>query len=539
MNRRRFRLFAVLPAGLLALAVPGAASAAPPAVPADTLTVGRIFIHPLDVFSQEEAARGWPYRAARALHFRTRESTIRKFLLFHEGDPLDPDLLAETERQLRSQNYLKRASVQALPGHDGVADVEVTTQDTWTTEPRLAVARSGGVNTFGASILERNLLGTGRKLKFSYDDDVDRIRRWFEFQDPHFVRPYVNAAAIHSFNSDGHEDYLSLSRPFPSAAAPWAAGAGYENTRLQDRIYVSGRLASLFGETHRMASGEVAAALTATPEEARRLAAGFRVIRDRFQPLSADLSPLVPPDRTFSYLTLRFESRRVRAAKVHYLNRDARYEDVDLGPRISLLGGVSPAFLGVPRTTGLVEVQALAGAGSVRGALLTCRLAWSRRLGRVTGNSLLQAELRGVHRFGGPFHQTLVSRVRLDAGWGLDPDQQFFADGDAGLRAYGLREYEGDKRVIVNLEDRLFLGRELLQLVAPGAAVFADLGTAAPPGQDLRWKELKADVGLGLRLALPRASVHDMIRLDLAFPLVADRFGRRDPLLSFSSLQAF
>jgi len=541
------RLVAACLFGLLTLAVAGPAATDPGPDPApesgssppDSLVVGRIFVHPLDVFTADEAARGWPYRAARVLHVCTRESTIRKFLLFHEGDALDRDLLAETERQLRAQKYLKRASVKVLTARGDTADVEVTTQDTWTTEPRLAVSRSGGVTTFGTSLLERNLLGSGRTVRFSYDDDVDRIRRAFEFEDPHFVRPYVNAAMIHAFNSDGHEDLISLAHPFPSAASPWGAGIAYENTLLRDRIYASGRPVSIFRSRHRAVSGEVAAALAASPTGARRLALGFRVIRDRFRPLDPVLSPRIPPDRTFSYLTLRLETRRVRVVTLNYMDRDARYEDLALGPRFSVLGGLSPRFLGVPQTTGLVGIEASAGAGAPRGVLVTGKLAWSRRLGAMAKNSLLQVQLRGVHRWGGPFHQTLVSRLRADVGWDLDPDLQFFADGDAGLRAYALRGYEGDKRVILNLEDRLFLGRELFQLVAPGAAVFADLGTAAPPGRSLAVQDVKADVGLGLRLGLARASEHDVLRIDLAFPLVADRSGRRTPLLSFASQQAF
>src|SRR6478672_4171058 len=117
--------------GLLA-AVPSAARAD------ETPRVGRITIHALNVFSPEEATRGWVYRAANALHIETRQSVIRKFLLFHEGEPFDPVRLEETERNLRVLPFLKAASVVAGPPHDGVVDVDVTTQDAWTTQPGLS-----------------------------------------------------------------------------------------------------------------------------------------------------------------------------------------------------------------------------------------------------------------------------------------------------------------------------------------------------------------------------------------------------------------
>ncbi|MDQ2978799.1 MAG: hypothetical protein M3R62_06235, partial [Acidobacteriota bacterium] len=49
--------------------------------------VGEIRVRTLDVFSPEEAARGWLYRTANSVRVQTREAVIRKFLLFHEGDP--------------------------------------------------------------------------------------------------------------------------------------------------------------------------------------------------------------------------------------------------------------------------------------------------------------------------------------------------------------------------------------------------------------------------------------------------------------------
>jgi hypothetical protein len=60
------------------------------------LRVGQITVRSINVFSPEEASRGWLYRAANAVHFETRESLIRKFLLFREGDPYDVTRLEET-----------------------------------------------------------------------------------------------------------------------------------------------------------------------------------------------------------------------------------------------------------------------------------------------------------------------------------------------------------------------------------------------------------------------------------------------------------
>jgi hypothetical protein len=155
--------------------------------------VGRITIRALNVFSPEEAARGWLYRAADALHIETRESVIRKFLLFREGEPFDPTRLEETERNLRVLPFIKAASV--LPGapHDGVVDVMVTTQDAWTTQPGISFGKKGGVTTYSFSFEEKDLLGTGRSAQISYGKDTDRINRLVEYKDPYLFGPYWNS----------------------------------------------------------------------------------------------------------------------------------------------------------------------------------------------------------------------------------------------------------------------------------------------------------------------------------------------------------
>jgi hypothetical protein len=57
----------------------------------------------------------WAYRAANALHLRTRPWVIRRELLFRTGDCFDPFLLAESERLLRAYPFLARVDIHAVP----------------------------------------------------------------------------------------------------------------------------------------------------------------------------------------------------------------------------------------------------------------------------------------------------------------------------------------------------------------------------------------------------------------------------------------
>jgi len=534
MRRLLPRAGPILAAACLVLAaLPG------PSRAADSLRVGTITVRTLDVYTAAERASGWPYRAAAAVHVRTRESVVRKFLLFHEGDPYEPERLAETERNLRALGFIKRASVVAGPPHDGVVDITVTTQDTWTTEPSLVLSRKGGVSTFGVSLLERDLLGTGRELQIAYDEEPTRITRSFAFTDPNLLGPYRKGFVYHSENSDGRQDVGGIERPFSSVSTARSGALLYEVTRGNERIYRNGAAVFEYRQEHEGYRAEAGFALHRTPVSARRLSAGILWLEDRFSALPARPDDLRPGDRRHRYLFLRAESVTNDLVKLDYVDSDSRYQDFNLGPRVSVLLGLSPALGAVARTTGLASAEASAGARLGAGTYLLTHLSGQSRIGDPRANAVVQGEARLVRRFRTGLRQTLVGRLNVTRGWDLDRDTQFFADGDTGLRGYPLWAYEGDRRVILNLEHRVFSGRELFQVVAPGAAVFFDAGSAVSSGSPLRPGRMKSDVGAGLRLALPRAAVHSLFRIDAAWPLSPDPAGRRDVLISFSSSQAF
>src|SRR5689334_25016582 len=106
------------------------------------------------------------------LHFDTRRSVIAQFLLFHSGDEYRPELLAQTERNLRARGFLKSASVVASPPHDGVVDVVVTTQDAWSIAPETQAGNKGGTSTYGATLSDSNLLGLGKDIELEWNKGV-------------------------------------------------------------------------------------------------------------------------------------------------------------------------------------------------------------------------------------------------------------------------------------------------------------------------------------------------------------------------------
>ena len=92
--------------------------------------------------------------------------------------------------------------------------------------------------------------------------------------------------------------------------------------------------------------------------------------------------------------------------------------------------------------------------------------------------------------------------------------------------------FEGSRSIVLNLEERFYLGEEILQLASPAIVAFIDAGNAG----DLT--ALKKDIGVGIRVGLPRTP-KNLLRIDFAYALNRDPLGRRGFLVSFSSGQAF
>lgn len=502
------------------------------------LHIGKVTIETLDVYSQHEASRGYLYRAADRLHFETRDSVVEKFLLFHEGDEYRPERLAETERNLRALHFLKSASVVASEPHDGLVDVTVTTQDAWSIAPETQAGSKGGAATLGFDVSDSNFLGYGKQLEVGWDRNVDRSGTSIDYDDPAFFAPYWDAHLTYRQNSDGYNHRANIRRPFFSFATPWSVDVALSALRQHDKLYAGGVTFDRFRQDHQRYAIAAGRALTNSDRYANRVVTGIRYERDEFDALpdSTGLAG-VPAPRDFRYLFVRYEHAENEFVKLNFVNKDLRYEDYNLGREYSAEAAVSPRVLGAERTTEFGRVTGSEGYRIGANGFVMPFVSLESRLGGGFDNAVGFANVSMIQRFSGKRPSALVGRVMLTNGWNTDPEVQYFADGLTGLRGYRVHAFAGTRAVVMNLEHRFYLGREVLQLLSPGFVVFADAGNATN-GSLPKLFDLKTDVGVGIRIGLPRTP-KNLLRIDLAYALNADARGKRGLLVSVSSGQAF
>lgn len=508
-------LLPLLPAGLRAADAP-----AP-----ESFRLEGIEIQREDVFSEEEADRWWPFAVANALHAVTRESFVRRELLFETGDLVDPARLQETERNLRSARLFREVSVR----QEGSRAV-VQTRDAWTLLPRVSISRKGGTTEWSVGVEENNLAGTGRELQFLYDKGFDRTSRILSLKDPQFFAPHLRFGASYSDLSDGQSVDLELARPFYALDVRQAGSLLYKNALADVKLYEGGDESAVWRRRVRFFRAEAGKALQSGGEGATRLSVGAEWNDVLLMPGSLGEPP---PDDPRRYLFVfvgaeRLGSGWIERRQVEQIDRDEDF-NLALSGRVEL--GASPAVFGAENA---LRLRASGSFGTLlpNGFALVSARAESR-FQSGPQNVRLVADVRG-YQLKPPW--TLIVRAGLHTGWRLDPEEQVYLDALAGLRGYYRNAVAAEGRVVGNVEVRRFLVSNVLRIFSLGAAAFADAGLSwgEPDGTwDL------ADVGVGLRIGLTRASTNTLIRVDLARALRPDPQGREGWQLSFSSGAAF
>ncbi len=154
--------------------------------------ISEISINTLEVFGPtfEDTTRNavsWLEKTANAVHTTSGKSTIEKMLLFQVGDFLDPEIIYENERIIRSLRYIQDVRFILEPDsiYNGLVKVHVLTKD------RFPFGVTGDVNGNKSAALEvynQNIFGVGHELSVRF---VGHLRR----------QPYAGLETFYKINN--------------------------------------------------------------------------------------------------------------------------------------------------------------------------------------------------------------------------------------------------------------------------------------------------------------------------------------------------
>lgn len=498
----------------------------------------------------ENARLGWWFRLMNTLHVRTLESTVRWELLFGEDECLDPVLLAESERSLRSLSYIGDASVTAETAEDGAQSVRVRTEDSWAVSGGVSLSFDDGVSITGVSGNAKNVLGTGTRVSLFRNVFRERERKGYLVRQPNLFGSRVDATAHGGRTLAGRTFSQSLLRPYSGEVGTNAVRQSYH--RRDDyfaystdpglgftQAYVRYDTES-FDATYQRRFGAatgtrliLGAGLSRESVAFPSGSSGVRVVRNRDfdAPEAADATvveevagQMVPWAGNRVNLTIGV--RRVTFQRRTGLDAIAAAQDVVLGGE--LLVTAAPAVSG-DRGDWLFRTQGALAAG--RGALhanLTLQIQ-ARRSELADGGSRWRdamLEVDGTSYWIQGARTSLFSRIALSGAANMERPFQLTLGGREALRGYGNDSFPGGRRVIATVEQRVALPELSTGFADVALSAFVDVGRmwegSVPYGADSGWR---ASAGGGFRLGLPGGGV-DVVRVDFGMPLSGEDGGR-------------
>jgi len=462
------------------------------------------------------------FRTANRLHIRTLQRIIRRQLLFKPGDPYSQQLLDESARILRSNEYL--ADAQITPSHyaNGTVDILVYTKDVWTLKPRLDFGRNGGKNSGTIGFEESNLIGTGVSLSLLHESDVDSTTDRIEYRDRELGNTHYGLLAAYFDSDEGGGYQFNLGLPFYALDSRRSHGLALLSDDSIETLYDRGEPQAEF--RNRENSYQVDAGMSSGLHAGwvRRYSGGFGFDENRFSQGGDDTLPMsgvLPPDRKFVYPFLAVEILQDEFSVLENHDQIGRVEDIFHGTRLNLqLGYASTAF-------GSLDSALLLDAGASKGfgepgvdSVFTSADLSTRWQGGQAENLLLKTAASWYHRHSP--RRMLYNSIKVDIGSNLDLDNPLYLGGDSGLRGYPLRYQGGSSSMLYTIEERYFTNWYPFRLFRIGGAVFLDAGRTwgdNPVGAtNLGWLR---DVGFGLRVGNNRTGTGKVIHVDLAFPL--------------------
>lgn len=498
----------------------------------------------------------WAYSTANRLHVRTKESVIRRELLFSPGDCYDPVLLEESERILRGYPFISRADIYGVQQPGGDYHVVVDTEDEWSTQLEVRADLSGDFELEGVDLREQNLLGTGQELGLFYRSH-EAVRTYgVRFKTPQLLGTRWDLAVAAGRTRSGTLVEQQVTYPFIGEIGRWAfRELLVHRNRLFD--YVLPR-----GDTACPTPGADCRVLVPLQERGVQVTSVWRAGEPgnltvfgggfSFQEIqypgeeitfveggNYDERSPAPDELRTPAERLMEPLRNVRAVfllgkrNIAWTEREGLdsfrgEEDVRVGAEVEVSFARSIPGLGVDNDLyGSLDFYA---AMDPPATFVATRLRADAR--RDYNAPSEEFEMKDVFAEGeamiyitpGGFldRHTLLLRAAGAGGWHVRTPYQITLGGERSLRGWAEEALPGGRRVVFSAEDRWYIGWPLPDVVDLGTTVFADVGRIwageAPFGIDSGWR---ASVGAGLRANFPAGGTNTF-RIDAAFPVGRD-----------------
>ncbi|MDM1529080.1 hypothetical protein Q2490_13045 [Myroides odoratimimus] len=170
------------------------------------------------------------------LHFKSKNFTIKNFLIFKEGDRFDSLKIKESERLLRTQSFVRKVTMYPIPtSHPDSVDVLVRELDSWSIYPTGSISTS----SYRIKLRDRNFAGLGHDVILQYTNRYKERKQgvYFDYTVNNIQNTFIRANLL--YNKQTWGDYVKgvvVDRPFYSPYTKWAGGVTLSQNFRRDSL---------------------------------------------------------------------------------------------------------------------------------------------------------------------------------------------------------------------------------------------------------------------------------------------------------------
>ena len=313
--------------------------------------IRKIVVKSLDPFGTDVEdtlikRRGQLADIGNAISFSTRNGVIRNLLLFKTGERLDALSIRESERLLRTQNYIRDARIfipnKNILTNDSV-DIIVVVQERFS----LNASFTSSTNQGEIQLYQNNFFGTGNKIRQGGKIDYNKLNLSSyngEFKNVNIYKTYIDASLFYDVNQYRKTQGFLIDRTFFSPLTKWAGSLSrvmtqekfYYDQILNKQIPVNIKYNTTdlwLGRSIPLGNGNDEAFRSSALVIAGRFSNTRFIQRD-----TTNLAPIINLNNKIFYLgSIGFSSRRYY--KDRKLFRFGNTEDIPEGRSFSFVGG--------------------------------------------------------------------------------------------------------------------------------------------------------------------------------------------------------
>lgn len=482
-------------------------------------------------------------RLINRLHYTTRRNVIEREVWIKPGETITQEDAKELERNLRALDLFSRVRVTLQPDENNpqLANLDIETHD------RLSIVASaggsflGGIGEVKFSVGDKNLLGLGHQLVLGYSENTEgELLGSIAYENVLVAHPDVYLGARAGQTEEGDFTEILLENRFQQFQdnLSWAVQLDHKTSRRD--FYEQGTSIAEVPETRtRLKSNRILR--FGQPESFTRFGPVIAITDTEYGAAlgSAANTIEVPQNNTRYFVGALFARDFIRGhRRLKYLDTLAYEQDVTLSSSVELAFGLEHLETDTDENTlPLLFLKGWSYHATGHKSFINFGVGSSLKFDESTVESWSVSTGMNFYYLRKP-GATLAARWFYESSFDRDglASNQTLGESN-GLRGYPAREFNGEQKLLLNLEYRFRTGLQFASLEL-GGLVFSDTGWVGDRGSD--WLDTPAtSLGGGFRIGSPQLLGSNVIRVDLAYPVYDSTSRDYSPTFSLAVGQVF